>query len=188
MKKISPHNAWKTVLAEARRQLNEAENESEEKKPEEGEDSLDDQIDRYLVNFESEAKTSKTEGRDWRSTIKRLLGEAEDDEEEGDDLPDPEDIKIEKLESSSIDMSSYVNSVMRLVNNYDNLLEVRNTILRRAANFLAKTYDKETIVAYTEELSNSHGIEIGKSKRESELDKFQAPAADRAGGGGAAGP
>lgn len=191
MKKIQdPKNAWRSVLAEARRQLREAEEDSsgDEKKPEEGEDSLDDQVDRYLTDYEKEANAAKNEGKDWRSTVKRLLGEAEEDEEtsketEGGNEP----IKAPKMKSSDIDMGSYVNSVIRLINNYDNLLEVRNTILRRAANFLVKLYDEETILAFNEELSSSHGIEIGKSKREKDYEDFPAPPADRAGGPGSTG-
>lgn len=203
MKKVlDPKNAWRSVLAEARRQLREAdENASDEKKPEEGEDSLDDQVDRYLTDYEKEAKAAKNEGKDWRSTVKRLLGEAEDDEEgedeeagdegdeggdEGGDLGD-EPIKAPKMKTGDIDMGSYVNSVVRLINNYDNLLEVRNTILRRAANFLGKLYDEETVLAFNEELSSSHGLEIGKSKREKDYEDFPAPPADRAGGSGSPG-
>ena len=206
-KNVNPRNAWKIVLEEARRQLLEADEESDdkdEKEPEEGEDSLDDQIDRYLADFEKEAKSAKKEGKDWRSTIKRLLGEADDDEEdagedeeeggdeeggddEGMDFDDPASVKPPKLKSNDIDMGSYVNSVVRLINNYDNLLEVRNTILRRAANFISKMYDEQAVLSYNEELSSSHGIEIGKSKEENEYEKFPPPAADRAGGSGSSG-
>ena len=54
-----------------------------EKKPEleRGEDSLDDQIDKYLISYESEAQKAKTEGLDFRMMTRRFLLEAEEDEE-----------------------------------------------------------------------------------------------------------
>jgi len=72
-------------------------------------------------------------------------------------------------------------SVMRLVDNYDALLEVRNTILRRAVNFLVKGYEPAVAEAFKENLLDVYGMELGKSKSEVEDDEFQAPTADRAG-------
>ena len=76
---------------------------------------------------------------------------------------------------------------MRLVDNYDSLLEMRNTILRRATNFLFKNYEKNVAESFKEDLLESYGIEIGKSKSEMD-DEYQAPKAGAAGpAGGSAG-
>lgn len=162
-----------------------------------GEDSLDDQVDKFLVDYESEAKLSKTEGLDFRSMTRRFLLEAEDDEEDKKD-EDEEEEKVDKedeedesedkkLELDELDMSSYVRDVMRLVDNYDSLLEVRNTILRRAVNYVSDRYEPDAVEAFKEELLESYGIEIGRSDADKE-DEFQAPKAGAAGpmGGGGA--
>lgn len=154
--------------------------EAEEVKKEDGEDSLDSQIDRYFSDYESEAKNSKNEGLNLRSITQRLLKEEEDEV--------PEDASEEKLSAEDLDMKTFVSSVMRLIDNYDNLLEINNTILRRAANFIAKSYDEAAVETFKEELMESYGVEIGKSKSEKE-DEFEAPKAGAAGpmgGGGAA--
>jgi hypothetical protein len=144
-------------------------------KQEDGEDSLDNQVDRYLADYESESRVSKTEGKDFRMMVRRFLSEAEGDEKKTDEK-EPEKLKFE-----DIDVENFLGSVMRLVDNYDALLEVRNTILRRAVNFLVKGYEPTVAEAFKENLLDAYGMELGKSKSEVEDDEFQAPAADRAG-------
>jgi len=154
--------------------------EADEVKKEDGEDSLDSQLDRYFSDYESEAKNSKNEGLSLRSITKRLL------EEEGDGEDEDSDSEEEKLSTEDLDIKSFVSSVMRLVDNYDNLLEINNTILRRAANFIGKVYDETTVQAFKDELIESYGVEIGKSKLEKE-DEFEAPKAGAAGPMGGSG-
>jgi hypothetical protein len=164
--------------------------EAEEDKPkkEEGEDSVDAQIDKYLSQYESQAKedaSAKMESvtfdrltRDW----KRLV-EAEDEEKE-----DKKDEELEKGKIEELNIESFVSDVMRLVDNADSLLELRNTILRRAANYLSKNYEGDVLQSFNDELLESHGIEIGQSEAEKQ-DEFQPPKAGAAGpmsGGGAA--
>lgn len=164
---------------------------------EDGEDSLDAQVDKFLMDYENEAQSMKSEGKDWRRTVKRLLGEAEDDESEGDDAAEDDDQAPgtdspdapDKPSVDDINVESFVSSVVRLVENYDNLLEIKNSILRRAANFLAKNYDEATVEQFKDKLEESHGIEIGKSQRDHEDEEFAAPKAGAAGpfGAGAGG-
>ena len=154
----------------------------EEEKKEEGEDSVDAQIDKYLSQYESQAKedaATKTESvsygrmtRDWR----RLL-EADEEKEEP-----------AKPTLDDFNMKSFVSDVVRLIENYDSLLEIRNTILRRAVNHLTENYDGEVLASFKEELLESHGMEIGKTESERD-DEIEAPKAGAAGpmaGGGAA--
>ena len=164
--------------------------EAAKKGEEEGEDSLDAQIDKLLISYEAEAKNVKTEGNDFRSFTRRFLSEADEDEdeekkdEESDEEPAAE--KPKTLTAEDISIQSFVTDVMRLVDNYDSLLEVRNTLLRRAVNYLAKNYEEDVPTAFKAELLESYGIEIGKSDAETE-DEFMAPKAGAAGpmGGGA---
>lgn len=171
------------TLKELARLLREAE---EEPKKEEGEDSVDSQIDKYLSQYESQAKeesTTKVEsvsyGRmtyDWRR-----ITEAEDDEKK-DKKEAPEKTKLE-----DISMGAFVSDVMRLVENYDSLLEIKNTILRRAANYLSQNYEGDALQSFKNELQESYGIEIGQTDSE-KADEIQPPKAGAAGpmGGGSA--
>lgn len=161
--------------------------ESDEIKKERGEDSLDAQIDKFFSDYEVEAKNSKNEGLNFRNITLRLLREEDEDNSEDDKEPtDTEVEKPEKLTSEDIDLKAFVTDVMRLVDNYDNLLEINNTILRRASNYLSKTYDESTIESFKEELMETYGVQIGKSKIDKE-EEFEAPKAGAAGpmGGGA---
>jgi hypothetical protein len=174
-----------STLKQLARLLREAE---EEPKKEEGEDSVDSQIDKYLSQYESQAKedaSAKTESfsfdrmtRDW----KRLV-EAEEDEEK-DEKTDDEPAKG-KLEE--INMKSFVSDVMRLVDNADSLLQLKNTILRRAANYLSENYEGDALQTFNDELLESYGVEIGQMESEKQ-DEYQPPKAGAAGpmGGGAA--
>jgi len=174
-----------STLKELARLLREAE---EETKKEEGEDSVDAQIDKYLSQYESQAKedsTAKVEavsyGRmayDWRR-----LTEAEGDEKKDEETEEPEKAKLD-----DINMGSFVSDVMRLVENYESLLEIKNTVLRRAANYLSSNYEGDALQKFKDELQESYGIEIGESESEKE-DEIQPPKAGAAGpmaGGGAA--
>ena len=160
--------------------------EADEVKKEDGEDSLDSQLDRYFSDYESEAKNSKNEGLSFRGIAQRFLLEAEEEDSADEEGSEEEEAATEKLSAEDLDMNSFVASVMRLIDNYDNLLEINNTILRRASNFIGKAYDEATVEAFKEELAESYGIEIGQSKLEKE-DEFEAPKAGAAGPmGGAA--
>lgn len=142
-------------------------------------DSLDAQVDRFLMEYESQAKHAKTEARDFRALVRRFLTEAGEEEkkEEGDDEQQEE----QKASIDSIDVNSFVDSVMRLIQNYDNLLEIKNTLLRRATKFLSKQYDEEVIAAFKTGCRENFGIEVGRSEHDIETDYFQPPPAKGAG-------
>lgn len=181
----------KTTSNNALRRLASLLRESDEKlQKERGKDSLDDQIDSYFSDYELDSKRSKKEGRDFRSFVRRFLTEAEEDKpaDEPDDSKKDDEKKADKKAEEQkkrtlddIDIDNFVENVVRLSDNYDSLLEVRNTILRRAVNYLLDGYNFDVAESFKESLMQNHGIEIGKSKSEMEDDNFQPPAADRAG-------
>ena len=155
---------------------------------EDGNDSLDNQVDKYLGEYEAEAKSAKTEGTDWRRTVRRIVEEAEDNETADEDNILGADAEApSKLSEDDIDINSFANSVIRLIDNYDSLLEVRNTILRRASNFLNKNYDASVVEQFKDSLREDHGLEIGKSQEQTQADEFAAPSAGAAGPAGASG-
>ena len=172
------------IISEEARKIISEEKEAEE---ESGEDSIDSQIDSYFSDYESKSKSvKKNESKSLLSFMKKLLREAEEDEEKKDDEEDEEkgeedkDEEPKKLTSVDINLESFANDVVRLIENYDSLLEVRNTILRRAVNFLLKSYEPDVSDTFKEVLEDNHGLEIGKSKTDLE-DDFEIPRADRAG-------
>ena len=143
-------------------------------------DSLDTQVDRYLSQYEKESKAVQNEGRDFRALMRRFLREAEGDEGEGDDAEaTPEEPK--KLEADKLDVESFASSVMRLIDNYDSLLEVRSTVAKRAINFLSKTYEPSVVESFRSVLRDDHGVIPGESEQDVRDDSTIAPAADRAG-------
>jgi hypothetical protein len=141
--------------------------------------SLDAQVDKYFIEYEGDAKTAKKEGR-WPVGKNLFEAEGDDSEEKPEESPAPPS----KLDISAIDMETFANSVVRLIENYDSLLEVRSTIQLRAADFLKKSYDDDTLKEFDRIMREDHGMEPGVSKEEMADEQFPAPAADRAGDGG----
>lgn len=157
--------------------------------PQEGGDSLDAQIDRLLADYETSSKTAKKEGRDFRMTTRRLF-EADDDDNDVDISDDSSEEPAEpeapaKATIDDIDVEEFTNNVARLIQNYDNLLEIKNTLIRRAITFISKGYDQATVDALVRLLRNEHGLVDGESKQDVEDEMFKAPPAERAGPGGA---
>jgi len=180
MRRHDPKAHWKKLVESYRRNLHEAE---DKKAEDEGEDSLDDQIDRYFNDYESEAKSAKVESRDWRRTLRRLLEAEGDEEADTKASSDEKDTKKPaKLSVDDIKVDSFLDSVMRLIDNYDSLLEVRNTILRRAVNFLNKNYEPDVAQQFKDSLRDSYGFDIGKSAKDVSDEQFTAPPAERASG------
>jgi len=147
-------------------------------------DSLDSQVDRYFMQYEGEAKKGKLEGYNWRSLVRQIVSEAEGDEA-GTDTPDAAPMPAgepPKLSSDDIDIESFVNNVVRLIENYDNLLEVQNTILRRSLKFIEKSYDDETVEAVKDVFRDDHGMVSGESSREVSADMYPGEPAERSSG------
>jgi len=170
-------------------------------------DSLDAQVDRYLGQYEGAAKKAddgvdvpsvdQMEALDWRDLMKgRVLlkeeGQEDNQEDQSQDTPEDAapgadamtgaDDDASKLGLDQLNVEAFANDVVRLIENYDSLLEVRSTLIRRAKSFLEKTYNDEVVQAFENTLRDDHGMEAGKDPGEIEADRFSAPAADRANG------
>lgn len=176
-------------------------------------ESIDAQVDRYLGEYEGDSKkaegaegeeseTNQMESIDWRDLVKGVLiteaGESDKDgSDPGDAAPGADGITgtdTTKLGLDKLDVEKFANDVVRLIQNYDSLLEIRSTIIRRATTFLKKTYNDEVVSGFQSTLRDDHGMEAGEDTGTIDADKFPAPAADRAngsaesgGGGGAPG-
>lgn len=169
----------------------------------EGNDSLDVQVDGYLSGYEQEAAEmaataedpgSQLEHVDFRQMTREFLFEAPEDEqpdaaeqqdeeeptgdEEGDTHVAPPEPQKKTL--GEIDVRTYAESVSRLIENINSLIEVRNTVLRRAINHLGKTYDESVQGQLEIVLEEEFGLAVGKSQKDLE-DEIQAPPAANAG-------
>jgi len=135
-------------------------------------DSLDMQVDRFLDEYEQEATTQgpTSEGKFFRDVMRHMIAEDADADLEAGEKKTVEDINVEQ----------YANSVANLIENIENLLEIKNTILRRVMNRLTEKYDLSVKEAFEETMEQQHGLAIGKSELDIE-DEFSAPPADRAG-------
>jgi hypothetical protein len=85
---------------------------------------------------------------DW----KRLI-EADEDKKAEEKDEEPEKTKLE-----DINMESFVSDVMRLVENYDSLLEIKNTVLRRAANYLSQNYEGDVLQVFKNSVMTDSNI------------------------------
>lgn len=148
-------------------------------------DSLDAQVDKYLLDYENDAKGAssepKTESRRRRS-LKRLH-EADD----GDDtITAAGGTAAGASENKDIDVEKFAASVARLIQNPDNLIEFKDTLMKRAANYLKKAYPDDVVEGFNKVMRDQFQLEAGKSEFDME-DEFEAPRAAQAGPGGGGG-
>lgn len=169
--------------------------------------SLDEQVDKYMAQYETDAKktdnslqgpgsTAQMERMDWRDLVKGVLieaGQGDKDAQGADDAaPGADDMTGDddssKLSMEDLDVAKFCDDVVRLIENYDSLLEVKATLMRRARNFLQKNYNDEVLTAFDNVLRDDHGMVPGQDKQSVDDEKFPAPPAARASGSAEAGP
>ncbi len=151
-----------------------------------GVDSIDRQIDSYLLDYERDsAEKRKDESKTLRSALNYLFEQDEAEEEAAEPTPeeDPdaasdEDIRdmIEKLKASGYDVrltvddssvavdnpgeevqqplntDSFSERVTRLIQNFDNLIDVESVIRNRVHQFMLDRYDKASADEVDEKL------------------------------------
>lgn len=119
-------------------------------------DSVDDQIDSYIIRFENESIKDSSEDEIIMESLRLLnmkfLLEAEGDEPAEDTAaPESEPVGSEepKEEPESVDpkppldIDAFTKKVARLVMSYRNLLRIEPVIVNRAAAFLEKNYGNQ---------------------------------------------
>jgi hypothetical protein len=132
-------------------------------------DSVDDQIDSYIIKFEAEAAEAvESEEEMIFEALKHrsLLGLLYEQDEAATDLfsgdpaapvsddeaPEPEDssemkndLKPAPLVKTAIDIDLFTKKLARLVMNNNRLLDVESVIINRAMLFLKKNYSQEYV-------------------------------------------
>ena len=127
-----------------------------------GKDSVDDQIDSFLIKFEKDsvspegALSEKMRARSLVDLLFEQEEEAEDapaeeepGEEEEPEVPEPEDSTkidatepVEEIQKLPLNIDAFTKRVARLVMNNVILLDVKSVILNRAKNYLLENYDQ----------------------------------------------
>lgn len=155
-----------------------------EAEPDEGGESLDLQVDRLLNGYiKSSREALQGEGRDPLRSFRRFLAEADDDdadagEEVGDEAPPEAEAKPG---TDELDVEKLVEEVVNLVQNYQNLLEVKGVVIRRAVKLLKKDFDPSVAKNFMELLRDRHNMEPGVTTSDVESQEFVAPYAAQAG-------
>lgn len=128
--------------------------------------SLDSEIDTFLVAAESGDS----------ALGESLLREADpeagaEDDGETPSAPEPGN------SAPKVDTAAFARDVAHLVENFDNLIDVKGVVLRRAINYVGKKYGKEQADLVKDVLESQYGLFYDSDSDEPPT----APAADRAG-------
>jgi|10_taG_2_1085330.scaffolds.fasta_scaffold03921_5 hypothetical protein len=152
------------------------------------ESSVDDQIDAFLIKFESDSVLSEEEKifESFKKLSLSMLMEQPDDEDSEDtdaadededesDTPDPALSDRQKTDQPldtpkmPLDVESFTNRVARLALNAETLLNVRNVIINRALNYLENNYDPEHANEMKNILDMQFDLEIDPSNEPKEV-------------------
>ena len=156
-------------------------------------DSLDDQIDSFILKFEKDSITSEDNESDSLNeslsnmTLDFLLEQDEEeadepgpgDEAEAEEAPaeeapaeDPEPAGSEdsdvvaatELPRPPLDVDAFTKRIARLAMNFENLLDVKTVIVNRAMNFLNDNYDKEHSIEMKDILDTQFDFDLDGGK------------------------
>lgn len=135
--------------------------------------SIDDEIQSFMVNAEEKAlKSAKVQQQESMLSLKRLLFEETDDEDQE-----------SKLDSENFDVEVYSSEVARLVKNYDTLMDIPRIILTKATEFIRDKYDDKDLEERFEDILMSRYDLTLQDDREADVPP-DAPLAVGAVGGG----
>ena len=122
--------------------------------------SVDDQIDSYILKYETDSIKKSSEDEIIMESLRRrslrFLLEEEDTAppDEDEDAPDAEPAKdstdTKKRPASApkkppLDIDAFTKKVVRLVMNYKNLMRIEPAIINRASDFLEKNYGQDYV-------------------------------------------
>ena len=150
-------------------------------------DSVDDQIDALLLRYEtSSIRAEPSLNESLKSLNLKFLLEQEEEEpvdeppvedeapvddapaedDSAEDTPEPEGSEkisvttpAEKQEIPDLDIDRFASRVVRLLSNYQSLLNVEEAVLNRAKTFLDENYGDAFVQAFNDTLIQNYGIE-----------------------------
>ena len=125
-------------------------------------------------DFSPEAKVESIVNR-----FEKIILEQDEAEDTG---PDGE------RETKSIDMDVFAREIARLVNNYQNLLDMESIIVNHAKRYLVSNYGEEVLVNFEDMLKNRYEIDLTSAPADDdEGTGLLEPVAIGASGGGGGG-
>jgi hypothetical protein len=146
-------------------------------------ESIDLQVYKKFIEFEKNSQTSDQKFENFfYSSHNYLFEEEEEKSKESDDSESQ--MSEELMTTQDIDLNQFTSDVVRLIENFSNLIEIRDTVVRRALKFLAGSYDEEVLKLFEETLKEEFGIEEDKTVYDQNYE-VQPSRADRAGPSGA---
>ena len=142
-------------------------------------DSIDDQVDALILRYESASiRKEASLNESLKNLNMRFLfeqeeeppaddsaggGEEESDDEEEQDPAKSADMTVSEpagdQKTPDLDIDKFSTRVVRLVNNYNNLLNIEESIINRAKNFLDENYGEVFVDEFLNSLSQKHGLE-----------------------------
>lgn len=132
-------------------------------------DSLDDQIDGYIMKYEKRSKVDKLEESFENRTLGFLLEAVE--------------AKKENAPKMTIDVRKFTNQLARLIMNSETLLDPSTVIINRAAKFLEENYDPGHATEMMDYLESKFNIMPADEVKHDEVPP-PPPAVGAFGGGG----
>jgi hypothetical protein len=126
-------------------------------------DSIDQELDALMVDFEEEARKSASVNQD-----ANLI----------------ESIFLFEEASADIDLRHFAGNIARFIKNYQNLIDWESVILNKTEAFVNNHYGEETAVALFDILEQEYDIEKDIGQKEEAPDAPIAVGATNAGGGG----
>ena len=126
-------------------------------------DSIDNELESLLVDFEADARKSAVVNKETVEESRHFLFETSADD---------------------IDLRDFAANVARLVKNYQNLIDWEKVILNKVEMFVNNHYGEETVNALFDTLDQEYGIERETRETEEIVDAPIAVGATGEGGGG----
>ena len=134
------------------------------------EDSIDDELEGLMVDYETEARkvaaiqSEKMKTESLRKVYRGILYEVAADD---------------------IDLKHFAADLARLVKNYDTLMDMESIILNKAYAYIQNNYGEDTVKALKDVLEQEFDIEVERD--EIEKDELEVPVAVGASGGSSGG-
>lgn len=164
--------------------------------------SLDQLVDRYFRQYEKEAISGQYSVQEsWKSKFKSFMNEADDlglpdaSAGAGDDLGlggglgdaggAPAQEKKPEVLPPDINIERFAELVFGLMENYESLLDPKNTILNRAELFVAKNYSPRHADKIRTFIQTKFGFNV--KEREQDMPDSYVPGGSESGGGGVSG-
>jgi hypothetical protein len=129
-------------------------------------DSLDDQIDSFLIKFETESVLDEEEQLSesfLNKNLKYLIYEKDDIT--GSEDKNIEDSELDDMPMMNLNIDSFASKVARLIFNSHNLLDLETAIVNRAIDFLNTYYNEDYAERFIEILDNQFSIEVKSNFR-----------------------